>query len=403
MADPGGLAFGQAIKAKDSPTAALAPSLSSCGRKQWESMSEKDVYRNFDRGIEEIVSWSRSWLPDASAVATLVKQYNQIFGTPESPETRREHGLFWQGVRNMVDKTQELARAECGLLDEQKLALLCLGSNEINFWINKPSWKLIQGSVPGLLVMEEEEAKATLWTQHMVLQGIRRHQNPLAFLFPSHLVIWSGLYARQQFQRLEKKHPLSHSTALALLFWRNNEEIARSAAKTIARSAKRQLVVKKFPENLVPQELESLSLHVLFKDFAKYPPDEILTRALGGRFDVVPMAVALDIIDENKSEQSKFERELILESNLVREGDDDKEKGTLLENLPDLSDQSLENFEWRDSFEKFNKAHPKEAQLLKSIIHEGKSQTEIAREMDVDKSYVSRLVAKAAKTLRTFD
>jgi len=375
-------------------------------------MSEKDVYRNFDRGIEEIVSWSRSWLPDASAVATLVKQYNHIFGTPESPETRREHGLFWQGVCNVVDKTQELARAECGLLDEQKLALLCLGSNEIDFWINKPSWKLIQGSIPGLLVMGEEEAKATLWTQHMVLQGIHRHQNPLAFLFPSHLVIWSGLYARRQFQQTKQKYPLSHSEALAYFSWPNDAQPLWNTAKEMGRSANRMI-----PKSIRPQgelnPLVCLSIELLLKDFDKYSPVEILERTLGGRFDYIPKAVFHDVIDSEKTRRAKFERGFVRASDMVRESDDGEEEESWFENLPDPSGQSPEDYlaqKGSEEFlashlEDFSKPYPSEGWLLKSKLLEGKSYADIAheekklsgRKKKLTKGRISQLMTKAAK------
>ena len=370
---------------------------------------------NLDRAIKEVVSWSQSWLPDASAAATLVKQYNDSFRTPESPERRREHKLFWEPIFNVVGKTRELARAVCGLLDQHDLVLLLWGSFQIESWINKPPAKMIQGFIPETLAMEEKEAKAILWNQYMVLRGLRHSQDPLAFLFPSHCIIWSGVYARQRFQQLEQKHPLTYSATLGWLSWPGNEEYLWNAGEKIAKSAEWMIPKSIRPQNVGKRDpLVCSSIEVLLKEFGKYPPEEILERALGGLFDHIPKAVFHDVIDNEKSDQDKFERGVMLASDLVRKSNDGEKEESLFEELPDPSGKSPEDYLVRDlaqegseeslafHLEAFSKSYPYEGSLLKSLLEE-KKYADIAheekklsgRKKKLTKGRISQLMTKA--------
>ena len=134
----------------------------------------------------------------------------------------------------------------------------------------------------------------------------------------------------------------------------------------------------------------------LLKDFSNGSADEIIARSLDGLLNIVPKAVALDVLDHGKSPQANLERSIDVESDL--NGGESKIDEAL--NSLFQSDNPEDLFATNDLLSKLAKAHPKQLRLILLVQHRGLSFKQIEKMTGEKHETVKKQYHRARMTIR---
>lgn len=153
-----------------------------------------------------------------------------------------------------------------------------------------------------------------------------RPEEPYCLLEPWALLFIGGPYASREVTRRASKYPLGFAAGMIGYFWKSDDGKTQEAEEAVAAALKRisGSVRTKLPLALRPKRdegktsrwvldnklgpLEEQVSETLIKDFFRGSGEEIFARSLDGLLNVVPLAVARDIIDGGKTKQAELER-----------------------------------------------------------------------------------------------
>jgi hypothetical protein len=286
-------------------------------------MSDKTDPHTFNAAIEKFKTWSEFRL-DGPAARLLVEHCLAVLRSPhEFPEVV----LFWNTFFDVIQPQiqERLESTDWSGTEGRALIFLSIGSIETR--------KGIRNFLPPTALSGVD--KEALWAWHLLNQGYTLQPlDPYCLLRPSALLFMAGSYAAREIEQRARKHPLGFTAGTIGYFWTSDDGKTQEAEEVILIGLKRigGTARGKIPSAIRPKRdegktasgvldnklgpLEEQVVDTLLKDFFRGTGPEILARSLDGILDVVPLAVARDVIDQSKNKQAEYERGIQFESDI---------------------------------------------------------------------------------------
>lgn len=281
--------------------------------------------QTFDGAIQRSRSWAQIRFTEAEAESLIAHCYAVLRSPDEHPKVVE----LWNNYVDMQPSIKKhLDTNDWSRTKGKALVLMSRLSLDIRTGITN----FLPPPVAETEILSEED-KQGLWAWYLLNQGNAiRPSDPYCLLYPCALLFMAGPYASIEINHRAAKHPLGFAAGMIGYFWKSEDGKIEGAEETVIGALKRigGSAQKKIPSTLRPKRdegktakgaldnklgpLEEQVAETLLKDFFRGTGEEILARALDGFLNVVPSAVARDIIDRGKTKQAELERGIQFES-----------------------------------------------------------------------------------------